>query len=65
MTATEARQRWNGTVKAMVLCKGELFYLVPTRKNGIYVWHTDTVYPMDRKAAAKEAEFFGVELSEQ
>lgn len=56
----EKREQLKGKVTGLVLCKRELFYL-PSPGNG----SDDSVYPVSREVAAKEAEFFGCDWSEE
>ena len=59
-TALDAKRKaLKGKVSQLVLCKGELFYLVDDK------WLEDTVYPVGQKTAAKEAKFFKVAWSEE
>jgi hypothetical protein len=57
------RQELKGKVKAITLCKWELFYVLnPPDKMGDRA--RDSVYPVSRKTAQEEATFFGVEMHE-
>ena len=51
----EKREERKGNIKALVLCKRELFYL-PALGNS----PNDTVYPVSLEVAQREANFFGV-----
>lgn len=56
----EKRRELSENIKALVLCKGELFYVL---KSGETL--KDTVYPVTRTVAQNEALALGVEFSEQ
>lgn len=60
----EKREQLKGKVNYLVLCKGELFYLL---KDGEKMGNSpkDTVYPVSSAVASKEARFFGVAWSEE
>ena len=54
----ENRINLKDKVVTLFLCKKELFYITSEKK------YDDSVYPVAKKTAEEEAEFFGVELQE-
>lgn len=56
----EKRRQLAGKVTELVLCKRELFYL-PAPGNS----PEDSVYPVTKEMAEREAKRFGVSLTEQ
>jgi len=54
------RQEREKDIKALVLCKRELFYLPATGHSP-----EDTVYPVSLEVAQEEANFFGVQVTEE